>query len=593
MAGVRPGELFVRYERALGDETAWLVLAVLGALAYVAATTRWREPPFRVPRWAPAAALAAIAALAIAWAWQLRWLSDDAFISFRYARNWVDGHGLVFNVGEPVEGYTNFLWTAILAGAYALGAGIPATAVVLCLASHVGVLILTTRLARRLAPQGRPVLVSLAAIAIAASYLTATYATGGLETTFGALLVLAALEQAHAGRPLAAGALGIAATMAHPDHAIFYVVLGGVLLARRTKLRGLLLYAAPFFLVFVPYFAWRWNYYGLPLPNTYYTKSGGDAYWSQGGVYLIVSAVAAGLLGALPLAVYGAVRRARDLRVQFAIVAIPLYLIYVAKIGGDFMLGRLLIPVLPLYLVLAETGARVLIDERRWRWAAPALVAASLAAVPTRIIRHQEFSPWGITDERTFYRFGSLVPLELQGSIPRRVKMLHRYFEGRDPPPVYAAFAIGILGWVTSWPVVDIHGLIDRELSAQPLAKRGRPGHERRATPAHIIKRGADLSAMGVHGARYDAVTKIVLDVETYSLTRYRAHLLDPLRDRPEVRFTRFPEHIDEYLATAASRTPAEIRIDLDFFDRYYFAYNPDPVRRQKLAELAEGAGRP
>jgi hypothetical protein len=98
---------------------------------------------------------------------------------------------------------------------------------------------------------------------------------------------------------------------------------------------------------------------------------------------------------------------------------------------------------------------------------------------------------------------------------------------------------------------------------------------------------------MGVHGGRYDAVTKIVLDVETYSLTRYRAHLLDPLRDRPEVRFVRFPEHIDAYLATAGSRTPAEIRIDLDFFDRYYFAYNPDPVRRGKLAELAAGAGRP
>jgi arabinofuranosyltransferase len=593
MAAMRTGELLARYERALGDETAFAVLAVLGALAYVVVTTRWRELPLPVPRWAPAAALALISVLAIAWAWQLRWLSDDAFISFRYARNWADGHGLVFNVGEPVEGYTNFLWTALLAGAYWLGADIPATAVVLCLASHVGVLILTTRLARRLAPEGRPVLVSLAAIALATSYLTATYATGGLETTFGALLVLAALERAHAGQPLAAGALGIAATMAHPDHAIFYVALGAVLLYRRTRLRQLLLYAAPFFLVFVPYFLWRWSYYGLPMPNTYYTKSGGDSYFSQGGVYLVVSAVAAGLVGVLPLAVYGAVRRARDLRVQLAIVAIPLYLVYVAKIGGDFMLGRLLIPILPLYLVLAETGARVLIDERRWRWAAPALIAASLACVPTRIIKTQEFSPWGITDERTFYRFDTLVPLALQGSIPRRVKMLHRYFEGRDPPPVYAAFAIGILGWVTSWPVVDIHGLIDPELSAQPLARRGRPGHERRATPEHIIKRGADLSAMGVHGARYDAVTKIVLDVETYSLTRYRAHLLDPLRDRPEVRFVRFPEHLDEYLANARGRSRDEIRRDLDFFDRYYFAYNPDPVRRGKLAELAGLAGQP
>ena len=44
------------------------------------------------------------------------WLCDDAFISFRYARNLVNGDGLVFNRGERVEGYTNFLWILELAG---------------------------------------------------------------------------------------------------------------------------------------------------------------------------------------------------------------------------------------------------------------------------------------------------------------------------------------------------------------------------------------------------------------------------------------------------------------------------------------------
>ena len=39
---------------------------------------------------------------------------DDAYISFRYARHLADGHGLVWNVGERVEGYTNFLWTLLL-----------------------------------------------------------------------------------------------------------------------------------------------------------------------------------------------------------------------------------------------------------------------------------------------------------------------------------------------------------------------------------------------------------------------------------------------------------------------------------------------
>ncbi|MFH1219602.1 MAG: hypothetical protein V1694_04040 [Candidatus Eisenbacteria bacterium] len=37
-------------------------------------------------------------------------LIDDSYISLRYARNFADGNGFVFNIGEKVEGYTCFLW---------------------------------------------------------------------------------------------------------------------------------------------------------------------------------------------------------------------------------------------------------------------------------------------------------------------------------------------------------------------------------------------------------------------------------------------------------------------------------------------------
>ena len=45
---------------------------------------------------------------------------DDAFITFRYARNLTDGLGLVFNPAERVEGYTNFLWTILTTPAFLL-----------------------------------------------------------------------------------------------------------------------------------------------------------------------------------------------------------------------------------------------------------------------------------------------------------------------------------------------------------------------------------------------------------------------------------------------------------------------------------------
>ena len=43
----------------------------------------------------------------------MRFVQDDAFITYRYARNLARGEGLVFNPGERVEGYTNFLWTVM------------------------------------------------------------------------------------------------------------------------------------------------------------------------------------------------------------------------------------------------------------------------------------------------------------------------------------------------------------------------------------------------------------------------------------------------------------------------------------------------
>ncbi len=49
------------------------------------------------------------------------WQMDDAFISYRYASNLVHGYGLVYNPGEPVEGYTNFLWTLMSAAAIQVG----------------------------------------------------------------------------------------------------------------------------------------------------------------------------------------------------------------------------------------------------------------------------------------------------------------------------------------------------------------------------------------------------------------------------------------------------------------------------------------
>jgi hypothetical protein len=47
-------------------------------------------------------------------AWLNRFVLDDAFISFVYAKNLVAGHGVTW-LGTRVEGYTNFLWVLCIA----------------------------------------------------------------------------------------------------------------------------------------------------------------------------------------------------------------------------------------------------------------------------------------------------------------------------------------------------------------------------------------------------------------------------------------------------------------------------------------------
>ena len=54
--------------------------------------------------------------------WRVHWFTyDDSYISFRYAVNLADGHGLVYNPGEYIEGYTNFSWTVMVALGLKLG----------------------------------------------------------------------------------------------------------------------------------------------------------------------------------------------------------------------------------------------------------------------------------------------------------------------------------------------------------------------------------------------------------------------------------------------------------------------------------------
>src|SRR5438128_259469 len=120
-------------------------------------------------------------------AWWVRTVQDDAFISMRYARNLSLGHGLVFNAGERVEGYTNFLWTLILWIPEHFGWSSPAFSIVLTVPFAVVTVGLALRLARRVFASES--LAVLATVVLIANMTFLGYATSGLETMLQTMLV--------------------------------------------------------------------------------------------------------------------------------------------------------------------------------------------------------------------------------------------------------------------------------------------------------------------------------------------------------------------------------------------------------------------
>jgi hypothetical protein len=577
-------DLTSRYFLGLKDQLGWIVGALI--LLLVAAITLFRAMPGALSRRVYLGVTVALALAGCAWALHLGWVGDDAYISFRYARNLVQGHGLVYNPGERVEGYTNFLWVMLLAPFAALGLDLALVSIALtlsCLCATVG---LTALLARRFSPAPERLSFSIASALLALNYVVASYGTSGLETMLGALLVLWAVERADRGAALSSGVLAILATMTHPDHAIFYAALGATLLFSPDRWRLLLRFALPFVALYVPYFAWRWWYYGDFFPNTYYTKSANLWYFTQGGRYLLISGFSAGLFVALPPAIFGVVRFRRLFIARFTAIATPLYLLYVAKIGGDFMLGRLLLPILPPVFIMAELGIRSLAQARR-RWVHALAIAAlglfCTAAVPVRTIREGE-KYRHLADERTFYPVAKYVPFSLNVVYWHWAEAFNKVFAKLTRKPNLAMGSLGIVGYQTSLRMIDNYGLVHRGVAHTRIRVRGRPGHEKMIGPGMLVQTDADFSDIGVYPPEYEHYGAVSIAGVGFSTVRYDAPLFAELA-RVGVRQPGLVRFIRDYRPPRGKDSLARLECDLWYMEQIYFQHNRDGDRRKAVLE--------
>ena len=217
---------------------------------------------------------------------------EDAGISFAYARNLAQGHGLVAWPGtERVEGYSNPLWVALLA--FASLAGVSPVTASDGFGAVFGALAipLAYALVRLLRPQGRGDAAVLGAALLAGSSQHLIWAGAGLENSLFVLLLLAGLVrlgtelQATLRHPWSA-LLFLLLVLTRPE-AIAYSAFAGAAVAlvsiRRGRLRFALAWLAAFSLPLFAYHAWRISYFAWPFPNTYYAKLGRDGVYQPFG----------------------------------------------------------------------------------------------------------------------------------------------------------------------------------------------------------------------------------------------------------------------------------------------------------------------
>jgi arabinofuranosyltransferase len=453
------------------------------------------------------AALAALVAALLVLAWLHRNIVDDAFIMFRYADHLARGAGLVWNASERVEGYTNFLGTLAFAAGLAAGVEPVSFSHAFNMVFLAAALVLFWALARR--ALGSPWHALVATALLGTNYTFSSSGTQGLGThmqttaLLGCTLLLVRLrEHASSAALVAFSLVAGGAVLVRMDSLLPVALIGAVavLFVRREPLR-LLAVVVPGAVLVSVWLAWRWSYYGDPLPNTFYVKvaSVGSTF---AGLYYLYLFLLSYLLFPHLIIVGAALRRLSlpaDWVIALSCAIVAAWCAYVVRIGGDFIEFRFLAPVLPfLFLAIYWAVLRV-VPDGALRWGLLGLVAAGS-------VHHQ------LAFERLHSGSPIIRPTMKIVSVPdaaeRSPILWSEYETGRflgevfaqDPSVKVAIGAAGVIPFYARLGFVDIMGLNDAW-----VARHGTPitftrfvggmwpAHVRIATLDYLLERKVNL----------------------------------------------------------------------------------------------------
>ena len=434
-----------------------------------------------------------LALLALAWAAvtiiATAWQCDDAYITFRSASNLVGGEGLVWNPGERVQPFTSPLWMFVAALCQGIAGEVYfstlVASVLLAVASLTAVIWRSPDLG----------LAGLVVLALSASTAVMDYSTSGLENPLLMLCLVLFVREARRAEPRLARLALVAAALAltRLDAILFALPVVAVVAWRRTPRPAAVGELA---LGFAPLVAWELFslvYFGSFVPNTARAKlnleiPAGELF-AQGLSYFLDSLTR----DPITLIVVGlgiAVGFARRGTERLVAVGVLLYLVYIVRIGGDFMSGRFFAA--PALASAALLGGLVRPSALRGRSVAGlvalgAVVVYGFLAPSSRWFSSSEYGagwepneivgPTGIADERAYYypSTGLLRVVADREDIARAGQTIPPYrgaIEGNElaesAPRVTVMNEVGFFGYFAG----PRHTVIDYWALADPLLAR-------------------------------------------------------------------------------------------------------------------------
>ena len=296
---------------------------------------------------------------------------DDAYITFRYVKQFTSGNGVVYNIGEFVEGYSNFLWLILLSPFQKLGLDIVPISKFLGLFLAFLTLIVTWQFGNRFKYP------FIAPLFLVCSGPFIIWTMGGLEThLFAFLLVLASYtfvkENDQKKGICSAVWFGLLA-VTRPEGIMF---AGIALLFRSWTLfqekqrpfqqdwirLGILI------AIFGSFLLWRYSYYGDWLPNTYYAKSMGfhPRGFIEGTFYIyqIILRIGGIFFVLIPIG-FALIDYKMDIAIPYLFLNVIFYFAFIFLSGGDWMpLLRFGVHILPLIYLLVAAGLTSI--SNRW-----------------------------------------------------------------------------------------------------------------------------------------------------------------------------------------------------------------------------------